>query len=245
LIWIVIEWIVWLWETNNRDNLDIILNEKDKKMQYFSTAKINNKTLINYAKKKATILCRWKWDSYTVNDTVVCRTNGWAINADWKTYIIKNWHVNIAPASTAAWKNYNVFVMNWDLVINEASTNAKFIFNTDGFVWSGVDPSYQNPEPAIASLIKWNFIVNWKIKWTWTWGKLYDKYFIYWKLTTTDTFNTLLDTFQWRCNNWVSTTESNGAVRPCPSEIGWWENPYAGASLVVIDQNYDSVLYNS
>jgi hypothetical protein len=30
----------------------------DKKMQYFSTANINEKTLINYAKKKAAILCR-------------------------------------------------------------------------------------------------------------------------------------------------------------------------------------------
>jgi hypothetical protein len=135
--------------------------------------------------------------------------------------------------------------MNGDLVINESSANTKFKFDTAGFVWSSVNSSYVWEEPAIASLIKWNFIVNWNIRWTWTWGKLYDKYFIYWKLTTTDNFNTLLDTFQWRCNNWVSTTESNGAVRPCPSEIAWWENPYAGASLVVIDQNYDSAFYNS
>ena len=158
-----------------------------------------------------------------------------------------NGDATISPLTEAQvrdWYYYDLFV-NGDLIIDERSTNDKFKFNTGGFVWSKVSSSYVWEEPAIASLIKWNFIVNWNIRWTWTWGKLYDKYFIYWKVTTRDSFTTLLDTFQWRCNNWISTKESNGVIRPCPTKIGSWENVYAWASLVVIDQNYDSAFLGS
>lgn len=244
LIWIVIEWIVWLWETNGKNNLDIILNEKDKKMQYFSTARINNKTLINYAKKKSTILCRWNSNA----DDVIC-WGSIGLSRQWyyrKTYIV-NGNATIRPLTESEfndWYYYDLFV-NGDLTINENNgNNTKFKFTSGGFVWGSVSSSYAWEEPAIASLIRWNFIVNWNIKWTGTWGKLYDKYFIYWKITTNDSFTSLLDTFQWRCNNWISTTESNGVVRPCPATIGSWENVYAGASLVVIDQNYDSAFLN-
>ena len=245
LIWIVIEWIVWLWEENNKNNLDIILNEKDKKMQYFSTARINNKTLINYAKKKSTILCRWNSNA----DDVIC-WGSIGLSRQWyyrKTYIV-NGNATIRPLTEAQvrdWYYYDLFV-NGDLIIDENNgNNTKFKFTSGGFVWGSVSSSYAWEEPAIASLIRWNFIVNWNIKWTGTWGKLYDKYFIYWKLTTNDSFTSLLDTFQWRCNNWISTKESNGVIRPCPTKIGSWENVYAWASLVVIDQNYDSAFLGS
>jgi hypothetical protein len=33
-------------------------NQSDQKMQYFTTANVDNDTLMNYARKKAEILCR-------------------------------------------------------------------------------------------------------------------------------------------------------------------------------------------
>jgi hypothetical protein len=76
---------------------------------------------------------------------------------------------------------------------------------------------------------------------------LKNKYFIYWKLTSKDNFNSLSDTFQWRCNNWIAT---DWTYCPRSYKVNWsyedWRlNPYEAAFLVVIDQNYDSPLYNS
>ena len=266
LLWIVIEWIVWLWEQNNQTNVNIIWNEMDKKMQYFSTANINEKTLINYAKKKAAILCRWKWDCNDVssNDIVCCENAPSSViststSSHRKTYIIKNWDVKISPFTSNSNSYYDVFLMSGNLIIEESVSPARFLFTKEWFVdntpgavsnfKSAIESlggaSYAWNWAAVASLIKWNFIINGKIK-----GPdvsnpiLKNKYFIYGKITTTDTFDDLLSTFQWRCNNWVSSEESDGNQTYCPSTTAWWNNPYQVASLVVIDQNYDSPFYS-
>lgn len=265
LLGIVIEWIVWLGERGGISNLNIVWNEMDTKMQYFSTANINEWTLINYAKKKAEIMCRWKWDNYSSSDSVICKTKDGGVSADGKTYIIK-WHdVSISPingSNPMSANYYDVFVMDGNLIINESNTTDKYVFTTQGFI-SDMTPAtfsgkvagstnYAWKEAAVASFIKWNFIVSGKIKGSsdidrakwWDWDKLQNKYFIYWKITTTDDFGSLLDTFQWRCLNWIATDWTY-----CPRSFkeNWkyvWLNPYEAASLVVIDQNYPSNLFN-
>jgi len=244
LIGIVIEWMVGMGE---RSEFEVVWNQKDEKMQYFSSADINNTTLINYAKKKSEILCRWKWNKPS-SDNVVCYDGKNVTVQKGKTVVVKNWNGTISPETSATPDSYDVFINNWNLIINE--TNDKFVFTKDGFINTSSDATsfnsavgsnpdnYNWNDVAVWSYIKWNFIVNWKVKGSGEWGKLKNKYFIHWKFTTMDDFTTLLDTFAWRCVNWVSTKESDDAQSYCPPT-----NNYAVASLVVIDQNYDSPFF--
>lgn len=399
LIWVVIEWIVWMWEVWNTANFDVIWNQKDEKMQYFSSANINNNTIINYARKKAELLCRWKWkmpdDSIDPNnnkDGIIC-TSGRniteaqsdSIKNAWITLIVKNWNVKINPFKSAEINNnnnnkyYDIFIDSWNLIINETESTDKFVIKDNGFVsntspsnfnrnvlvgylhntgastskiegcidyfqvakaengkcsWfrgniaekkaecvqceegeecvgsaqcgdvqceedekceekTETIPTFDNErcmeyltkeewgpcsldwwldivmdpngdgmvnqddidffdscpdcsvwnDVAIASIIKWNFIINGNVL-----GpdrpsdisfdkKLKNKYFIYWKLSSRDSFQSLQDTFAWRCNNWYTTDDSY--CLPTNKER-WYNNPYEDAFLVVIDQNYEN-----
>ena len=356
LIWVVIEWIVWMWEVWNTADFEVIWNQKDDKMQYFSSANINNNTIINYARKKAELLCRWKWKSNTnTSESIVCVDN--PVNGkielnspapNHKTYIVKNWNVEIKPSENAKSTDYyDIFIDSWNLIINETESTPKFVIKNNGFVslngtsspkspsdfnrsvlfnYSGfkigsqdiqncidylptikgictgmyeysdddIEDSYLecmakmndnelgacllnwwidakaadlngdwkidqgdvdslsstdnalctdegSCDAAVASIIKWNFIVNWNIMWPEDSSnpslhkKLNNKYFIYWKLSSRDSFQTLQDTFAWRCNNWYTTDGSY-----CLPSNASYNNPYEDAFLVVIDQNYEN-----
>ena len=261
---LIIEWIIWL---ADEQKVWYIGTDKNDKMQYFSTASINNSTLINYAKKKAEILCRWKWkNSYSssqwTNSDVVC-INGASFTVNNannsqknKTYIVKNWSVTISPegwcvASSLNNNYYDIAIINsWNLIINETDPNC--VFTGNGFVMGSDITSFKSAVSSAAlsgleydfsagaavwSYIKWNFIVDGYIKGNGS--ELKNKYFVYWKLTTKDDFNTLLSTFSWRCNYWLSTEEHGGGNNFCPNSLYQW------APLTVIDQNYPSPFYNS
>jgi hypothetical protein len=49
--------------------------------------------------------------------------------------------------------------------------------------------------------------------------------------------------FKWKCNNGYGTDVVDGTGTPCPWSRLEWTNPYENASLVIIDQNYPSPLY--
>ena len=247
-LWLIIEWIVWL---SDEDKLWYIWNEKDEKMQYFSTVSVNNKTLINYVKKKAEILCRWKWDNYNINkDSLICVNSSNPSIQPEKTYVFKK-SVTIGAQSSCN-KNsiqnnggyYNIFVLWWDLTISEWSAGCVFSgdwFTTNNsvndFSWAvSANPDAYNWSKWVAAwlYLKGNFIVDWHIKWTSTDNKLDHKYFVYWKLSSKDDFEELKETFSWKCNNWIATDDTY-----CPDSL------YQYASLVVIDQNYPSAFINS
>lgn len=247
-LWLIIEWIVWL---SDEDKLWYIWNEEDEKMQYFSTVSVNNKTLINYVKKKAEILCRWKWDNYNINkDSIICVSSTSPSIQPEKTYVFKK-SVTIGAQSSCN-KNsiqnnggyYNIFVLWWDLTISEWSAGCVFSgdwFTTNNsvndFSWAvSANPDAYNWSKWVAAwlYLKGNFIVDWHIKWTSTDNKLDHKYFVYWKLSSKDDFEELKKTFSWKCNNWIATDDTY-----CPDSL------YQYASLVVIDQNYPSAFINS
>ena len=260
LIWVVIEWVVWMGEMWNDNKFGVIWNQMNQKMQYFSSADINNNTIINYARKKAELLCRWKWKSWwdilSTNWDVLCvddRNVDYSISKDtkrkWQTLIVKNWDVTIRPFDNNEEGYYDIFIDSWNLIIDERDGTQKFVFDKNWFPTSyGTEQfstdvntagEYTWDYAAIGSFIRWNFIVNWNIKSDWGSG-LQNKYFMHWKISTRDDFDTLLDTFKWRCNYWNAT---DGTY--CPMSIRWkWENPYDNASLVIIDQNYDSPFFN-
>lgn len=110
---------------------------------------------------------------------------------------------------------------------------------------------------GVGSFIRWNFVVDWHVKGTAeSNSKLKNKYFIYWKFTTRDEFKDLEETFAWRCSNGFVINKAwkiqESQWKYCPPSIYTvvngekvyeWHNPYEWASLVVIDQNYDSPLY--
>ena len=251
-VWLIIEWIVWL---SDEDKLWYIWNEKDDKMQFFSTVSVNNKTLINYVKKKAEILCRWKWKTPTSaassSDKIICVDWNFSVSSTDKTYIVK-WNASVTSNGSCSQGSirgsnnfYNIFVIWWDLTISEWST-AGCVFSGDGFttsfdpitdfswaVWAHMDNYDWSKWIAVWSYLKWNFIVDWHIKWS-TDDKLEHKYFIYWKLSSQDDFEELKKTFSWKCSNWIATDDTY-----CPDSL------YQNAPLVVIDQNYPSPFINS
>lgn len=93
---------------------------------------------------------------------------------------------------------------------------------------------YSWNEVAVWKLLKWNFIVNWSVEWTGgsNTSSIYNKYFIHGKFTTKVSADDLMDVFEWQCINGVDDFDDY-----CP------DSPYQYASLVVIDQNYDSPLF--
>lgn len=185
----------------------------------------------------------------------------------WKTLIVKNGNVTIDSFSGSNDDSYyDIFVNGGNLIINEESDTSKFkVFTKEWFLSntqvsdfaSAVESSistngnYTWDDAAVWIYIRANLIVDGKVmRWKW-WqdSKFRDKYFIYWKFTTKNSFTEYENLFAWRCSNgFVSGHEGDASVRwYCPPSImSWgkylWHNPYESASLVVIDQNYDSPL---
>ncbi len=260
---VLVEWIVWL---NKESSLGIQWNQTSSKMQYFASANINNATIINYAKRKSEILCRWKWNETAGN--IIClnnKTRSDAVDADGyknKTLIVKGRNVKIKPYKDGDMDNhYDIFINGWNLIIDETDVTKK-VFNTWWFyttvglstfqeeIGAAIDSengtfSYTGGLSSVGVFVKGNFIIDWKVESSDTENGLKNKYFIYWKFTSKDdTLTTLENTFKWRCNNWVSNDLFEGdEFYYCPPSAGTYSNPYANASLVVINQDYDSPLY--
>jgi len=348
---ILIEWIMWLSDSGTWWNTKFwtIGNSSDTKMQYFATKSVSNVTMMNYVRRRAELLCRWKWkDNALINengDKIICLNgvnvdSGAAFSAKkfGKTLIVKNGNVTISPMSAEEYgsnpnKYYDIFILSGNLLIDEEN-NSKFVIDNKGFItgadfndfresvikwelwgkgYRGIDDisriqeEYRNclgkeectedeyadcedawtdPEDcdcnitegnpsfcsfwmdadgdwfigendqeivfnmlediasestsydlvSVASVLRWNFIVNWNVKAA-SGDVLNNKYFLYGKFTTKDTINSLENVFAWRCDN-----ESGSDGYFCPR---FDNNPYRNASLVVIDQNYPSLLLQS
>ncbi len=278
---VVIEWIVWA--SDKWSDYGTIFtqmgNQSDQKMQYFTTANVDNDTLMNYARKKAEILCRWKWKHdfdnigkwkgkvVCINGGAITDTESNQIKNEGKTLIVKGQgsSVTITPMTWAdinTNKYYDIFIDGGNLIIAEDNDKDKiasgmneelFVFTKEWFMsggsYSGFNEAlsgagiyndvYNWNDIAVWAYIRWNFIVNGKVKGEEDDEKLKHKYFIYWKFSTLDWFKELENTFSWRCKNQISNETYKFF---CP-RIEW--NPYANAALVIIDQNYPSTFYNN
>lgn len=192
---VVIEWIVWA--SDKWSDYGTIFtqmgNQSDQKMQYFTTANVDNDTLMNYARKKAEILCRWKWGNFDRiqkwNGKVICINEG-DISADAaeqiknarKTLIIKNWDVTIKPMTWAdrnTKEYYDIFIDKGNLYIQENNENIAtgtneelFIFTKEWFM-SGGSYSYSGFNETLSGAgiysedgYNWNDIAVWAyIRW--------------------------------------------------------------------------------
>lgn len=262
---ILVEWLIWMWKEDDISYYKQIDAGKAalKKTQYFASTNINNATLINYARQRAEILCRWKWSNGNLITTGInCISGSIELTEDNrnKTIIVRNWDVTISPFSQGNSNNYyDIFIDGGNLKIKEDATTKKFVIWINGFYYNddkeGFNTRIQDKmhdttipienkydsinEIWVASILKWNFIVNWHIKPEWsTW--LNNKYFIYWKLTSLDNNDALNNIFVWRCNYGRS---NENPIYPCPGPNVWTKpNPYQNAPLVIIDQNYNSPL---
>lgn len=246
MVKIIIEWVVWL-DDRSGPKFWGLGNSSDTKMQYFGTKSVSNVALMNYATKKAESLCRWKWwgvsDNQSKKEIYCIQANNGTIDANNyltdSTLIVKGGNVKVSPNK----RNINVFIDSWNLIIEEGNDTTGYVFTTGGVVledsslvneFSGAvkasGSDYKWTYAGVASLIKWNFIVNWNVVWSGNGNDtLKNKYFIYGKFMTKDSLNELEDKFVWRCNNWIGTDGNF-----CP-KFEW--NPYWNAALVVIDKN--------
>ena len=261
LLRIVIEWVVWMSETASRTTNTIYWtmgNSSNSKMQQFATRDINRNTLMNYVRKKAELLCRWKWKKFEDSDCsslpqLVC--DSWEGNRQCndnelrgKTVIVKKWDFAIPPDENSTNElPYDIYVLSWDLKIIENDSRL-YVFNESGYIisistWDFNDAvstangfySWGN-WATVASFLKWNFVVNWNVKWSSDDLKLKHKYFIYGKFSSIGNVDDLEETFARRCYN---GSGSDGYY--CP-QYPW--NSYWNASLIVKDQNYSSPVLN-
>ena len=184
---------------------------------------------------------------------------GWQQGA-WYSIIVKNKNVQVNDMSNFDYDwNYDIFVDSGNLIINEVTGDGLKVFKKNWFINKGKtveefsgyvfpilnsDGSYTWDDVVAWKFIKWNFIVNWNVKSN-NWSGFEHVYFVYWKMTTKDTVDELSKVFKRRCQRWIQWTDGT----PCPGEEKWvdnkiiWTNPYENASLVIIDQNYPSPLY--
>ena len=224
----------------------------------------------NYETKfsKSNIVCLDFQNNWTVGTDM----SGWT-KENGKTLIVKNADVLVDPSSSETdSKNYDIFINGGNLIINEDTNTPKFVFTTQGFVANetignfkdtleGIyssQGSYTWEYSGVWSLIRGNFVVDGHVKGNTTNGKLNNKYFIHWKFTTKDSTKDLEETFAWRCSDGYVVDKGwhilDAQWKFCPTSIAKrdegdgeaeyeWYNPYEWASLVVIDQNYNSPLY--
>ncbi len=149
LLKIVIEWIMWIsdlgigWDTKFWG----LWNQSSTKMQYFGTKSVSNITMMNYARRRSELLCRWKWldnipDNLGSVGDILCLKDGEVdayqaknIKDEWKTLIVKNWSVTILPMSGAdnSDKYYDIFILSGDLLIDETDAK-KFVIDDKGFI---------------------------------------------------------------------------------------------------------------
>lgn len=273
---VVIEWIVWA--SDKWSDYGTIFtqmgNQSDQKMQYFTTANVDNDTLMNYARKKAEILCRWKWKLEIGRITnwgkVVC-IKGWDITADesnqikeaGKTLIVKgsNSKVTITPmtwADKGSDNYYDIFIDNGNLIIKENNDNIAsgtneelFVFTKEWFMSGG---SYSGFNDMLSGAgiydndYTWNDIAVWA--------------FIRWNFIVNGQVKASSDELKhkyfiyWKFStlDWFKELENTFSWR-CKNQIsnenykffcpGIEWNPYANAALVIIDQNYPSTFYNN
>ena len=261
---ILVEWLIWMW--NNTSYYKEMDQSVAQKSQYFASININNATMINYARQRAEIICRWKWQSATsTQEGINCINGSYTLTESDKnrTIIVRNWSVTVSPFFIGKTNGYyDIFIDSGNLIIDEPNpgdydeNDYKFVIKSNWFVDNSCDiecftdkiADAKNGDPVnydnlndiwVASILKWNFIVNWHVKWGNSNNKLNNKYFIYWKLTSLDDNLSLKDTFKWGClgDEWSDY--------PCPYSPQTWPNrhSYQNAPLVIIDQNYDSPLF--
>ena len=264
LIKVVVDGLVGI----NKDtkNTGIQWNQSNAKMQYFSSVSVNNMQLINYARQRAEILCRWKWrDSYAPNPGgIVCVNNPWTIiNPSTNETLLVKWWSDVQIKDMADFGGtdyYDIFVDGGNLLIepNNAVTDLtvfkknwfKSENSLDGFSTAvssalAAGHDYSGNDAAAWRFIRGNFIINGNIKPAGWYTGLENIYFIYGKMTSKDTVDELEKVFVWKCNAWKG---SDSEHVPCPwwwkdVDGNVWNNPYQNASLVIIDQNYSSPLY--
>ncbi len=259
LIGLLVEWLVGMGKNTEVSSLQW---NQSNKMQYFSSANVNSSTLINYVRQKAELLCRGKWNAGS-SAWITCISNNPSVDATeytGKTLIVKNGDVTIKPftGDRNDGRQYDIFIDSGSLIIDESEAD-KYVIKYNWFVNSeqtasgfnsivknsidahtdtGTNYEYTWEDVAVAALLKWNFIVNGHVKWD---GEtLTNKYFMYWKFTSLDTYDEIADKFGRRCGLDGKWSDENY----CPASPEEWNtHAYQWASLVVIDHNYDSPLF--
>ena len=267
---LVIEWLIWrsrsdFWKDSSPDPKTQVFSSVS-----VNNATLINFTK---QKAEALCRWKWKLNTplVTTTDNVVCIefseyspanvVDASSYKNSKKTLVVKNWDVKVYPVANESevndGKQYDVFIDNWNLLIEEywaeifVFNNAWFISNKsiiefedavreaneNGFTYTWSDAV------AVWSLLKWNFIVWWYVKWLWENDVLNNKYFLYGKFTSRDSYNWLKDVFTRSCNwnEWSDWRLCPTCIyNDCPKES---RNYYTNAPLVVIDQNYNSPLF--
>ena len=201
------------------------------------------------------------------DQNVVVEVDASASMFQWKTLVVKGEKAEVVVKANTTDNQeykYDIFVDGWTLKIDNTAPK-EYVFKYNWFI-SDTTPeefdvkvaqalqtncnegmcTYEWDEVAVWALLKWNFIVKWKI------GNRQDntvidkKYFVYWKFNTDSSTEDLYDLFAWRCEYWQWSNWGvirEGDSHRCPPSSSTYPHPYQNASLVIIDQDYASPLF--
>ena len=190
------DWLVWVSNANSLNEWDIareiIKSQRliiDEKTQWDSVTTLSKNygisDIVNIARQKANILCRWKW---TIPNwwTKVNITQPWTYCYDtqniWTKFIIDtdltqtsdtNIFIKWSPdnflilESNQIWSHtINAFVDRWYLLLSNDITLTNI-----WPLWTLNDPSFN----FSWSYIRWNFVINWIMAWVdKTWPRWYE-----------------------------------------------------------------------
>ena len=157
----------------------------------FNLSDVNVSTLVNAARRNASILCRDKRISWQTSLTgsksdVLCFKNT-NINIDlesdaskyWKKTIVLN-NGNVILKKSMKWTNspFELFIDRWSLYIQKPTLWDLETFNWDWYPDIAPDDNFK------AEFLKWIFIVNWLIIWSGNWIIFPHKFVVHGKITS-------------------------------------------------------------
>lgn len=180
-----------VWISKSYKDEDSLSSTTQSEALLFNLSDVNISTLVNYARKNASILCRdkrisWQTTLSGSKSDVLCYKNT-NLNIDlsndaakyWKKTIIVS-NGNVTLSKSMKWSNspFELFIDKWILYLQKPFVSDLETFNWDWYPDSFPDDNFK------ADFLKWTFIINGLIIWTWNGTIFPHKFVVHGKLTS-------------------------------------------------------------
>lgn len=163
-----------VWISNSYKDTNTISTTTQSEALLFNLSDTNVSTLVNTARQKASTLCRdrWTWSSIlpaSSNASILCYKNTNLTidmvadkNKYWnKTIVLNSGNVFLKKSMESDFNSLELFLDKWILLLEKPVLNLES-FNQNWYVDGAANFK--------ANFLKWVFIVNWLIIWTWVGG---------------------------------------------------------------------------
>jgi len=229
LFWnLFVRWNVWL-SKSYQDKSSLTTTTQSEAL-LFNLSDVNVSTLVNTARKNTSALCRDKWNVTSSSDVLCYKNTNLNINLSddstyWKkTIILNSGNVILKNSMKANSMPFELFIDKWNMYLEDPAVSDLATFDQN---W------YANTSATnfSAKYLKWVFIINWLIIWSWTsyWNIFPHKLVVQWRITSLNSpsptekrkqqvenllwssYGDLVDlskTFVWSCSFWWTGSDN-------------------------------------